>query len=154
MRNNIEEDLNKWNPHNLKRDMPMIIVSNIETSLEPITTTPSTRNTSSWAWAKETRSFGLPADVAFELQGGSHLLLVLRCQTKVKISNRQKRNEETVHNIWIPANYGISEVMKLVRASSINSVYDESNQNDLQMDKRSARELGWKHGTTLRLELW
>jgi hypothetical protein len=154
MINDVEQDLNKWDPQNLKPDAPILIVPRIEKSLVPITTTPTTQKGNEWAWAYEMRSFRLPADVVFELEGDSHLLLVLRCQTKYRVSNRRTKIIETIHRILVPADYAVAEVLKLVRARTVSGVFEEPSPNDLRNDNRSASELGWKHGTILRLELW
>ncbi|KAI9830638.1 MAG: hypothetical protein M1819_005448 [Sarea resinae] len=153
-KNGIEEDLNEWNPHQLDSDKPLLIISNVEKSLVPIEFIRPTQDGRPWAWAHEMRSFQLPSHVVFELQGDSHMLLVLRCQIKVKLSKKQRKIHETSHSILVPAEYGVAEVLALVRASAVSGVFEEPNPNDLRKDNRSARELGWKHGTTLRLEMW
>jgi hypothetical protein len=150
--NDLEKDLSNWNPHDLNPDTPILVVSNVDKFVGPITTTA--RSGTSWAWAHEMRSFGLQADGVFELQGKSHLVLVLRGQTKVQLPNKKRGIDETVHRIFVPADYTVAQVVKLVRASIVGGVFEEPNLNNLRKESRSAREFGWKDGTTLRLELW
>ncbi|KAH8588521.1 hypothetical protein B0O99DRAFT_746776 [Bisporella sp. PMI_857] len=152
--NGTEEDLENWDPNRLNPDIPILIVSNIGKHLVSITTAPTTRIGSSQALVHEMKSFRLHPGAVFELQGSSHLLLVLRCQTRVKISNRKRGIDETIHTMLVPADYTAAQVSKLVRASCVNGVFEDPKPKDLQADNRSVSELGWKHGTILRLELW
>ncbi|TAQ84806.1 hypothetical protein B7494_g6866 [Chlorociboria aeruginascens] len=56
--------------------------------------------------------------------------------------------------ILVAANYAVAEIVKLVRATAVSGVFEEPNVDDLRKESRSVSELGWKDGTTLRLELW
>lgn len=91
---------------------------------------------------------------AFVLEGYNHVLVVLRCQTKLKISNKKKRIEETSHTVFILTTYTVQDLLRLIRASNVCSVFVESHEDNLRWSGSSASELGWQHGTVLRLELW
>ncbi len=153
-RNDNEEDLGKWNPYHLDPNTPIFVSSNAENHLAPITSTFASRPASSWTWAPETKAFKLLTRDVFTLDGDSHLQLVLRCQTKAKISKKQRRIDETIHSVLVPADYRVADVLRAMRTSAVNGVFEEPHADDLRLDHRSASELGWKHGTTLRLELW
>ncbi|KFZ17967.1 hypothetical protein V502_04339 [Pseudogymnoascus sp. VKM F-4520 (FW-2644)] len=147
------EDLNKWNPNNLDFDTPLFISSSAET-YPSITPTAATRQSGSWAWGDGMKSIKLPLRSVFLLEGDTHVLLVLCCQTKVKVAKKKKRTEETNHEVLVPVEYTISEILLLIRAGAVNGVYHEPYEDDLRHDQRSVRQLGWTSGTVLRLELW
>lgn len=98
------------------------------------------------------RSIKLPVRNAFLLESNTHVLLVLRCQTKVK--KNKKRTVETNHEVLVPMEYTMSEMLLLIRASAINGVYQEPYEDNLRHDPRSVSQFGWTNGTVLRLELW
>ncbi|KFY03023.1 hypothetical protein V490_00317 [Pseudogymnoascus sp. VKM F-3557] len=148
-----EEDLNKWNPNNLDFDTPLFISSNVKSYL-PITPTAATRQSGSWTWGDEMTSIKLPVRNVFLLEGDTHLLLTLRCQTKVKVTKNKKRTVETNHEVLVPMEYTISEILLLIRASAINGIYQEPYEDDLRHDPRSVSQLGWTNGTVLKFELW
>ena len=84
----------------------------------------------------------------------SHVLLILRCQTTVKAFGKPKKVTETTHGILVPNGHTISDVVETIRANHVNGVYQDNYEDYLRHDQRSATELGWTNGTTLRLEFW
>lgn len=95
----------------------------------------------------------LPVGDVFLLQGDTHVLVSLRCQTKVKLS-KKKTIHESRHRVLIPVGFTVQDVLGLIRTSSICGIYQEPQEVNLRLDRRSAGELGWTNGTVLRLELW
>lgn len=100
------------------------------------------------------RSIKLPVRNGFLIENDTHVLLALRCQTKVKVTKKQRKTVETNHEVLVPMEYTMSEMLLLIRASAINGVYQEPYEDDLRHDLRSVSQLGWTNGTVLRLELW
>jgi hypothetical protein len=89
---------NRWDPCSLELDKPLFITSNIENSCAIIASTTATRN-GSWTWADGMLSVCFPVQGAFVFEGYNRVLVVLRCQTKFRVSNKKKRIEETSHTI-------------------------------------------------------
>lgn len=99
-------------------------------------------------------SVRFPDRDAFLLEGYNHVLVVLRCQTKHRISKKKATIEETSHTMFIPVTYTVQDLLRLIQASNVCGVFLEPNKDNLRLSGSSASELGWKHGTVLRLELW
>jgi hypothetical protein len=101
------------------------------------------------------KSIQIPSQEVFEVRG-SHMLIVIHCQWRVRISNRRSRTEEKQHQILIPAGLKVMDLVKAFQASSYtNRLYETANSssNLLATDTRTAEELGWRHGTELKLEM-
>jgi hypothetical protein len=64
----------------------------------------------------------LPLGDSFLLQGDTRALLVLHCQTRVKISNKKRRVHETYHSVLVPVG---DTVLGLIRNSPINGIYHD-----------------------------
>ncbi|ELR06354.1 hypothetical protein GMDG_07944 [Pseudogymnoascus destructans 20631-21] len=153
VRDNADVDLDKWDPCSLEVDKALFITSNIKTSRAIVASTTATRN-GPWTWDNGMMSVHFPDRDAFVLEGYNHILVVLRCQTKLKISNKKKRIEETSHTVFIPTTYTVQDLLRLIQASNVCGVFVESHKDNLRWSGSSASELGWQHGTVLRLELW
>lgn len=152
VRDNADVDLDKWDPCSLEVDKALFITSNIRTSHAIVASTIATRK-GSWTWDSRMMSVNFPDRDAFVLEGYKHVLVVLRCQTKLKIK-KQTRIEETSHTVFIPTSYTVQDLLGLIQATKVCGVYVESHEDNLRSSGSSARELGWQHGTVLRLELW
>ena len=133
--------------------MPIFVSTNVQDHLPVIRTIPAAQS-ETWAWASETKSFMLPVGDTFLLKSDSHVLLVLHCQTRVKISNKKRRVDKTHHSILVPIGYTVQDVLKLIRNRPINGIYHEPEGESVLFDSRALSELGWTNGTVLRLELW
>ena len=85
------------------------------------------------------------------------MLVVVHCQTKVRVSNRRTRIEETRHTILIPANLKVVDLVKKFKViGNVSGIFEipDLSSNIQTTDTRTAMELGWKHGTELRLQIW
>lgn len=158
VRDNADVHLDKWDPPSLELDKALFVTSKIITSNTIITSTTAMRN-GSWTWGNGLMSVCFPDRDAFLLKGYDHILVVLRCQTRVKISKKQKRIEETSHTVFIPMAYTVQDLLGLIQASKVSGIFvgsqeDKSKEDNLRWGGSSAGELGWGHGTVLRLELW
>jgi hypothetical protein len=152
-RNGSEEDLSKWKPSTLDTKTPIFIISGVQDHL-PLVRTTFAAQSETWAWARQTKSFILPLGAAFLLQSDTHILVSLLCQTRVKVFGKKKKIHESRHSVLIPIGYTVSDVLGLIRSSSICGIYQEPHEDNLRLDRRSVGELGWTNGTVLRLELW
>ena len=130
----------------------------------PVSSDPETLNpiSTQWAvlggggsWPPRVKSIQLPSREVFEFRG-PHLLLVIHWRVKVRVSNRRTKIEETSNNILIPADLKVIDLIKAFKVGGNVSGFFEipdSSRNIQTTDARTATELGWKHGTQLRLEI-
>ncbi|CZS92480.1 uncharacterized protein RAG0_03063 [Rhynchosporium agropyri] len=153
VRADADMDLDKWDPRSLELDKPLFITSNIKPSHAVIASATALHNVS-WVWADGMMSVCFPGQGAFVLEGYNRVFIVLRCQTKFRVSNKKKRIDETSHNMFIPMTYTVQDVLRLIQASNVCGVFQEPHESNLRWSGSSASELGWKHGSVLRLELW
>ena len=75
---------------------------------------------------------------------------------KVKVSNRRIRVEETWNNVLIPADLKVVDLMKAYKViGNVSGIFEISDlpSNMWTTDTRTAMELGWRHGTELKLEI-
>ncbi|PVH86672.1 hypothetical protein DL98DRAFT_510711 [Cadophora sp. DSE1049] len=150
----VEEDLRTWDPHKLAPGALIAIKSKLE-SYRPVITGSLAAEERSWEWARGMRTFELPCQEAFLFELDSHVLLTLRCQTKVKVVGKAKKIiRETKHSILVPNSHAVSDVLALIRAKNVHGVYQEPDEENLRLDRRPAQDLGWTNSTTLKLELW
>ncbi|KAI9779638.1 MAG: hypothetical protein M1839_007303 [Geoglossum umbratile] len=101
------------------------------------------------------KSIQLPGREVFEIQG-SHLLLVIRCRVKVRVSNRKTKIEETRNSILIPADLKVVDLVKAFNViGNVSGVFEvpDSLSNIQTRDTRTTTDLGWRHGTELTLEM-
>ena len=154
---NNQVDLDNWSPYSLEADMPIFISSKEAERSLPVITAAGTEWGASWGWVSGMQSIELPGGKAFLLKGDTHVLIVLCCQTKVKVSKKASRIEVKKHNVLVPVEFTVPDILGLIRASVVNAVYlDNSGDNswgNLLSDPRSVRVFGWKSGTVLRVEL-
>jgi len=149
----VDEDLREWNPRKLAPGALIAIKSTLE-NYRPVITGKVAAKERSWGWARAVRTFELPCQDVFVLELDSHVLLILRCQAKMKVFGKPKRMTETTHGILVPNSHTVSDVLEMIRANRVSGVYQDPHEENLRHDQRSATELGWTNGTTLRLELW
>ena len=130
----------------------------------PVSSDPETLNpiSTQWvvlggggSWPPRVKSIQLPSREVFEFRG-PHLLLVIHWRVKVRVSKRRTKIEETSNNILIPADLKVIDLIKAFKVGGNVSGFFEipdSSRNIQTTDARTATELGWKHGTQLRLEI-
>ena len=156
-----EEDfinLNSWDPR--QRNLNVYKVVALPIKSEPAHPAPIYPQ---WATVGEgpsqrtlpVESIPLAAQEVFEIPG-SHLLVVVHCEKKVKVAKKKSRTEDTQTSILIPADLKVVDLVKafkvigaVIRVSEI----PESSNNLQTTDTQTAMELGWKHGTELKLEM-
>jgi hypothetical protein len=149
-------DLNGWDPRQTSQDVYKVIalpVINDPGTLAPIH--PQWAILGEGLWPSRVKSIELPSREVFEIRG-SHLLLVIHCRVKVKVSNRRSRIEETRYSILIPADLKVADLVKAFKVmGNISGVFEipDSLNNIQTRDTRTATDLGWRHGTELRLEM-
>jgi hypothetical protein len=75
---------------------------------------------------------------------------------KVKVSNKKRRIEETKTNVLIPAELKVVDLVEAFKViGKVTGVFEiPANLSNIQTkDTRTATDLGWRHGTELRLEM-
>lgn len=105
-------------------------------------------------WPSRIMSIELPSEEVFEIRG-SHLLRVTHSKLKIKLANKKTRMEEARNNILIPPDLKVVDLVKAFRViGSVSGIFEiPSSSNKIKItDNRTAADLGWRHGTELRLE--
>jgi hypothetical protein len=103
------------------------------------------------------KSIQLPSQELFDIQHCSHILVVLHTRTRVKISNKKHRIDESTNTILVPADLKVVDLAKALKGSRyISGMYEMSNFLATPLERgactQTAAELGWKHGTEFTLE--
>lgn len=148
-------DLDGWDPRQTSQDVYKVIALPVISDpriLSPITT--------QWAVLggglrrPRVKSIQLPSQEVFEIRG-SHLLLVIHWRVKVRVSKKKTKIEETRNDIMIPADLKVIDLVKAFRVGgSVSGIFETDSLINIQTtDTRTATELGWRHGTELRLEM-
>ena len=149
-------DLDSWDPRHTSQEVYKVIA--LPVMSDPETLTPIYPQ---WAilgqglWPSRIKSIQLPSREVFEIRG-SHLLLVIHYRVKVRVSNRKTKIEEIRNSILIPADLKVVDLVKAFKAvGNISGVFEipEPSSNIQTRDTRTATDLGWRHGTELRLEM-
>ena len=105
------------------------------------------------------KSIQLPSQELFDIQGYSHILVVIHFRLRVKIAKKRHEIEESTNTILIPAELRAIDLVKALKGSrqttEFSDISDPSNIRMLNSTKvQTAADLGWKHGTELRLEMF
>jgi hypothetical protein len=106
-------------------------------------------------WPLRVKSIQLPSREVFEIRG-SHLLLVIHYRVRVRVSKKKTKIEETRNSVLIPADLKVVDLVKAFKdMGNVSGVFEipDSSSNIRTTDARTATELGWRHGTELRLEM-
>ena len=152
-------NLENWDPR--KTNLNVYKVLALPSPSDPTALTPIYPQ---WAalgglWqASGVKSIQIPSQEIFEVRG-SHLLIVVHYQWRVRISNRKSRTEEKQHRLLIPADLKVKDFMKAFRARSYTTMDEMPSWSmnfqttDPLTDTRTVKELGWRHGTELKLEM-
>jgi hypothetical protein len=148
-------DLDKWDPRQASQDVYKVIAL-------PVTSGPGilTPIHPQWAnlgglWLSRVKSIQLPSQEVFEIRE-SHLLLVIHYQVRVKVSKKRTKIVETRNSVLIPADLKVVDLVKTFRVmGNVSGVFEipDSSSNIRTTDTRTATDLGWRHGTELRLEM-
>jgi len=128
----------------------------------PVTSGPGTLTPihPQWAilgglWPSRVKSIQLPSREVFEIRG-SHLLVVIHYRVRVRVSKNKKKIEETRNSVLIPADMKVVDLVKAFKTiGNVSGVFEipDSSSNIRTTDARTATDLGWRHGTELRLEM-
>jgi hypothetical protein len=148
-------DLDSWDPRQTSQDVYKVIAL-------PVISDPRTLTPIYPQWAilggllpSRVKSIQLPSQEVFEIRG-SHLLLVIHHRVKVRVSNRKTKIEERRNSILIPADLKVVDLVKAFTViGNVSGVFEipDSSRNIQTRDTRTATDLGWRHGTELRLEI-
>jgi hypothetical protein len=75
---------------------------------------------------------------------------------RVRVSNKKKKIKETRNNVLILADLKVVDLVKAFKDMGyVSGVFEipDSSSNIRTTDARTAMDLGWRHGTELRLEM-
>lgn len=151
-------NLDSWDPRQANVNVYKVIalpVMSDPATLTSIYPQSSILGGGSWLQTSSVKSIQLPSKEIFEIQG-SHLLIVVHRQVKVRVSNRKSRTEETKHGVLIPSDLKVGDLVKafqvIGKAARLFEIPDLSSKL-CTTDTRTAMELGWRHGTELRLDI-
>jgi hypothetical protein len=149
-------DLDHWDPRQTSQDVYEVIALPVMGDLGSLTPVhPQWAILGGGLWPSRIKSIQLPWQEIFEIRG-SHLLLVIHYRVKVKISNRKTKIEETRNSVLIPADLKVVDLVKPFKVmGNISGIIEipDSSSNIRTTDTRTATDLGWRHGTELRLEM-
>lgn len=84
------------------------------------------------------------------------MLLVIYCRVKIRVSNRKTKIEEIKNSVLIPADLKVVDLVKPFKVmENLSGIFEipDSSSNIRTTDTRTATDLGWRHGTELRLEM-
>ncbi|MCJ1318102.1 hypothetical protein MMC15_003429 [Xylographa vitiligo] len=149
-------DLDRWDPRQIIQDVYKVIalpVTGDSGLLTPIH--PQWAILGEGLWPLRVKSIQLPSREVFEIRG-SHLLLVIHYRVKVRVSKKRTKIEETRNSVLIPADLKVVDLVKPFKVmGNISGIFEipDSSSNIRTTDTRTATDLGWRHGTELRLEM-
>jgi hypothetical protein len=106
-------------------------------------------------WPSRIKSIQLPSREVFEIRE-PHLLLVIYYRVRVRVSKKKTKIVETRNSVLIPADLKAVDLVKVFKVmGNISGVFEipDSSSNIRTTDTRTATDLGWRHGTELRLEM-
>ncbi len=81
---------------------------------------------------------------------------MIHCRVKVRVSNRKSKIDESRNSILIPADLKVVNLVKTFKVmGNMSGIFEipDSSSNIRTTDARTATDLGWRHGTELRLEM-
>jgi hypothetical protein len=148
-------DLDCWDPRQSSQDVYKVVTLPIIGDPRTLAPIPPHWAILGGVLSAGIKSIQLPTREIFQI-GGSHLLLVIHCQYKVKVSKKKSRIEETKRSMLVPAGLKVVDLVEAFkRIGKVTGVFEIPATNDIQTnDTRTAADLGWKHGTELRLEMF
>jgi hypothetical protein len=106
-------------------------------------------------WPLRVKSILLLSREVFEIRG-LYLLLVINYRVRVRVFNRRTKIKETRNSVLIPVDLKVVDLVKLFKVmGNISGIFEipDSSSNIRTTDTRTATDLGWTHGTELRLEM-
>lgn len=81
---------------------------------------------------------------------------MIHCRVEVRVSNRKTKIEESSNSVLIPPDLKVVDLVKMFRVmGNVSGILEipEPSSNIRTTDTRTATDLGWRHGTELRLEM-
>jgi hypothetical protein len=149
-------DLDSWDPRQISQNVYKVIALPATSDLGILTPIhPQWAILGGGLRPSYVKSIRLPSREVFEIRG-SHLLLVILYRVKVRVSNRKTKFEESRNSILIPVDLKVVDLVKTFKfMGNISGIFQipESSSNIRTTDTRTATDLGWRHGTELRLEI-
>jgi len=148
-------DLGSWDPRQTSQDVYKVIALPVTSgtgTLPPIHPQLAILGGLS---PSRVKSIQLPSREVFEIRG-SHLLVVIHFRVRVKGSKKKTKIEETQDSVLIPADLKVVDLVKAFKdKGKVSGVFEipDSSSNIKTTDARTATDLGWRHGTELRLEM-
>jgi hypothetical protein len=145
-------DLDRWDPRQSSQDVYKVVAL-------PVVGDPGKLAPVPPQWARLSsgiRSIHLPSQEVFQIRE-PHLLLVIRCQLKVKVSKKKSMIEESRRSMLVPAELKVVDLVEAFKGiGKVTGVFETpATVSNIQTnDTRTAADLGWKHGTELRLEMF
>ena len=151
--------LDKWNSYDADKMMYTVLPTLLPG--HPVSDFPHLSQaflgSGSWRRISDLRSFQLSPYQCLEVRGQSHLLIVIHCRGKVRLPNKKKRIEESRHEFLIATQTSISDLvagLQTTNGTGTLFIVPETSNGLKLTDNRIVAELGWAHGTELRLEMW
>jgi hypothetical protein len=149
-------DLDSWDPRQISQDVYKVValpVGDDSGTLTPIG--PQRAVLGEALWPLGVKSIQLPSRKVFEIRE-SHLLLVIHYRVRVKVSKKKRRIDELRNTILIPADLKVVDLVKELKViGNISGIFEIPDSSSILQttDTRTATDLGWRHGTELRLEM-
>lgn len=149
-------DLDRWDPRQTSESVYKVIAL-------PVARGPATLTPISLQWAilegglrpSRIRSIQIPSQEVFEIRG-SHLLLVIQCRVRVRCYNWKSKVEDIKKSVLIPADLKVVDLVEAFMVmGNVSGIIEipESSRRISTTDTRTAKGLGWRHGTELRLDM-
>jgi hypothetical protein len=144
-------DLDCWDPRQSSQDVYKVVAL-------PVIGDPRTLAPIHPQWAiyggmrSRIKSIQLPSREVFEI-GGPHLLLVIHYRQKVRVSNRRSTFVDRKSSILVPAELKVVDLVEAFKGIGTLTGVFVNLRNTQTNDTRTAADLGWSHGTELRLEM-
>ncbi len=81
---------------------------------------------------------------------------MIHYRVRVGGSKKKKKIQETRNSVLIPVDLKVTDLVKAFKdMGNVSGVFEipDSSRNIQTTDARTATDLGWRHGTELRLEM-
>ncbi|KAI0126992.1 hypothetical protein BJ170DRAFT_425728 [Xylariales sp. AK1849] len=148
-------DLRSWNPRQTNQYIYKVIAL-------PLMSDPKTLTPIHPEWAilggcqpSRIKFLPLPNGEVFEI-GESHLVLVIHYRLKIRNFSKRTRVEEKKKHVVISADLQVVDLVQHFKSiGNLSETFELPNSASKlrTTDTRTAADLGWKHGTELRLEI-
>lgn len=139
--------LDKWNSYDADKMvyivLPMLLPGHSVSDFPHLP--QATLGSGSWRQISDLRLFQLSLYQCLEVRGQSHLLIVISCQGKVRLSNKKKRVEESRHEFLIATQTRISDLvvgLQTTNGTGTLFIVPETSNGLKWTDNRIVAELG------------